>query len=69
MEKKKFDLAGAKNICEEERFSLKDGAEIVVRTHIPYEEKMNFASEYAAMTIATNDKVGVCFVAANEPMA
>ena len=55
MEKKKFDLKKYADMCEEVTVQGKDGTEVVVRDHIPYEEKLAFAQEMAEMTIMIHD--------------
>ena len=55
MKKKKFNLKKYADMHEDITVGGKDGTEVVVRTHIPYEQKLAFAQEFAARTIMTHD--------------
>ena len=55
MRKKKYNMSKYANYCSEEIFTGTDGTEIVVRNHIPYEEKVSLAREMAEQILMIHD--------------
>ena len=55
MKKKKIKMQKYHDMHEEVTVTGKDGTEITVRTHIPYEQKVEMAKEIAAQAIMIHD--------------
>lgn len=55
MEKRKYDMSKYADMHAEVRIAGRDGEEIIVRNHIPYEEKEKMAAEMAENMIIIHD--------------
>lgn len=59
LEKKKVEVAKAHDMCEVKEITGANGDVVTVRTHIPYEQKREFANRFVTLTTNEDEELGI----------